>query len=331
MASTMLSGIAALAASGRTLGKKRRVEYRSLPSRSILNRCANPHMPFRWTVNPYRGCEIGCHYCYAAYTHKYLGIEDPSRFDSLIFSKEQAKELLHRELLNGVRGPIAIGTGTDPYQPAERRFETTRGILEVFSQASGHQIGITTKSDLVLRDIDLLRTIAARNDLHVNLTITAMDEALARLVEPRAAHPDKRIDAVRQLRRYGLLAGVFSTPVLPLLTDSDDILGEVAAAAKCADASYWTAHPLFLQPAARERMLPFLEAQFPQLAKRYKAHYRRGAYVSSGYRDWLEEKVERIRRKCGLSARIPGCTDLPGLSPEAAFSAQQSLFEGLSG
>ncbi len=331
MAATVLSGIAALAASGKTLGKKRRVEYRSLPSKSILNRCANPRMPFRWTVNPYRGCEIGCHYCYAAYTHKYLGIEDPSRFDSLIFSKERAKELLERELAHGVEGPIAIGTGTDPYQPAERRFETTRGILEVFSQRSGHQIGITTKSDLVLRDIDLLGTIAARNDLHVSFTVTTMDEALARLLEPRAARPDKRIDAVRQFRWRGVQAGVFSAPVLPLLTDSDEILGAVAEAAKGADASYWTAHPLFLQPAARERMMPFLEAQFPQLAKRYKAHYRRGAYVSPGYRDWLEEKVARIRRKHGLSSRIPCRTDLAGVAAGAVPSAQQSLFEGLSG
>ncbi len=295
-----------MAARGTILGKKRCVEYRSLPSRSILNRCANRRMPFRWTVNPYRGCEIGCHYCYAAYTHKYLGIEDPRLFDSLIYSKSQAKEILRRELARGVEGAIAVGTGTDPYQPAERRFETTRGILEAFAEVSGNRIGITTKSDLILRDIDLLGSIAANNDLHVNVTITTMDAALARALEPRAAHPLKRIDAVRELRWRGIEAGVFSAPVLPLITDTTEMLDAVARASKRADAVYWDAHALFLQPAARERLMPFLRAEFPHLAARYKNHYRHGAYVSPGYREWLGEKLGRIRRKHCLSGRIPG-------------------------
>lgn len=317
-------GIAALAESGKVLATKRGVEYRSLPSRSILNRCANPRMPFRWTVNPYRGCEIGCHYCYAVYTHKYLGIEDPAQFDSLVFSKEQAKQLLERELARGVEGPIAIGTGTDPYQPAERRFETTRGILEAFSQFSGSTIGITTKSDLILRDLDLLGRIAARNELHVNITITTMDDALARLLEPRAVRPERRIESIRRLRWRGIQAGVFSAPVLPLLTDTQEILGAVAAHAKRADASYWTANPLFLQPAARKRLMPFLEKRFPDLAERYRSHFRRGAYVSPGYREWLAGRVERIRRRHGLASTIP-CHDNTG-----AESLQGNLFDELT-
>ncbi len=330
MAKEILSGIAALAASGKPLGMKREVEYRSLPSKSILNRCTSPRMPFRWTVNPYRGCEIGCHYCYAAYTHKYLGIEDPAQFDSLVFSKENAKELLRKELSKGVAGPIAIGTGTDPYQPGERKFETTRGILEAFAEFSGHTIGITTKSDLILRDIDLLGMIATRNDLHVNLTITTMDDALARALEPRAVRPEKRIDAVRELRWRGIQAGVFSAPVLPLLTDSTEILEAVAKAAKRADALYWNAHPLFLQRAARERMLPFLQKAFPHLATRYKAHYRRGAYVSPDYSAWLADKVEWIRRKHGLSGQIPVHSDLPTATTRAVAPSQQDLFEELA-
>ncbi len=321
-----LTGIAALAASGRQLGQKRRVEYRSLPSRSILNRCSNPRMPFRWTINPYRGCEIGCHYCYATYTHKYLGIEDPHQFDTLIFSKERAKELLERELRRGVRGAVAIGTGTDPYQPAERRFETTRGILEAFTKASGLTIGIMTKSDLVLRDIDLLGLIASRNNLHVSLTVTTADSSLARLLEPRAVRPDKRIDAVRELRWRGVTAGVFSAPVLPLITDSDELLSGVAEAAKRADASYWSAHALFLKSAARERMLPFLEAEFPHLAARYKAHYRRGAYASPGYRGWLRVKLDRIRKTYGLASRIPGGSGPPGPARSPMLPFQQGLF-----
>lgn len=312
-----------MAKNSRTLVKKRTVEYRSLASKSILNRCANPRMPFRWTVNPYRGCEIGCHYCYAVYTHKYLGIEDPTDFTSVVFSKTRARELLERELHRGVEGPIAVGTGTDPYQPAERRLETMRGILEAFSQFSGHSIGITTKSDLVLRDIDLLGSIAARNDLRVNLTITTMDDALARLLEPRAVRPDKRIEAVRQLRWRGIQVGVFSSPVLPLLTDTMEALNAVAEQAKRADSLYWAASPLFLQRAARERMMPFLERQFPHLAARYRSHYRRGAYVSEAYMGWLDKRVSRIRRRHGLGSSIPFRPAASG----PARPVQRSLFE----
>lgn len=317
-------GIAALAAQGDVLVRKRQVEYRSLPSRSILNRCANPHMPFRWTVNPYRGCEIGCYYCYAPYTHTYLGLDDPSDFDRLIFSKENAREILERELRRGVDGPIALGTGTDPYQPAERRFETTRGILEAFSRASGLQVGITTKSDLILRDLDLLGRIAARNELRVNITVTTMDDALARLLEPRAVRPALRIEALRRLRWRGIQAGAFSAPVLPLLTDSDEILGGVAEQAKRAGALYWTANPLFLRSGARERLMPVLEREFPQIAKRYRSHYRRGAYVARGYRKWLQSRVEGIRRRLGLASSVPFAVD-----PAGGFfgPVQQPLFE----
>lgn len=326
---THVSGIAAQAARGRPLGRKRRVEYRSLPSKSLLNRCANPRMPFRWTINPYRGCEIGCHYCYAAYTHAYLGLEDARLFDSVIFAKEEAGEILARELRRGVSGPIAIGTSTDPYQPAETRFGTTRGILEVFASSSGHQIGITTKSDLILRDLDLLGAIASRNELHVNVTVTTMDRELARLLEPRAVRPDKRIEAVRQLRWRCVSAGVFCAPVLPGITDSDEILGAVARAAKRADASYWGGHALFLRPEARERFMPVLEAEFPHLASRYRARFGQSAYVSSAYRAWLAAKLDRIGRQHRLSGRFPGRCEERGLAAEPARPTQRSLFDRL--
>ena len=299
------TGIAAQAAQGRSLGLKRAVEYRSLPSKSILNRCSNPKMPFRWTINPYRGCEIDCRYCYAPYTHRYLGIDDPSGFGSLVFSKENARSLLIRDLSKSVRGPIAIGTSTDPYQPGERRFETTRGILQAFALFGGHTIGITTKSDLILRDIDLLGKIAIRNTLHVNLTVTTMDPALARQLEPRSVVPARRIEAVRELRWRGISAGVFSAPVLPLLTDSLESLGGVARAARRAGALWWHAHPLFLRPAARERMLPFLETEYPGVAERYRRHYRAGAYTSTAYRKWLASRISEIRRCHGLAAETP--------------------------
>ncbi len=318
-----LIGIAALAARGSTLARKRHVEYRSLPSKSILNRCSNPKMPFRWTVNPYRGCEIGCHYCYAPYTHTYLGLDDPADFTSLIFSKERAREILEAELRRGVEGPIALGTGTDPYQPAERKFETTRGILEAFSRFSGLRIGITTKSDLIQRDLDLLGEIAARNQLRVNITVTTMQANLARLLEPKAVTPEMRIETVRQLRWRGIQAGIFSAPVLPLLTDTMEILTTVAEQAKRADATHWTANPLFLRSSARQRLLPLLDQHFPDIAQRYRSHYRRGTYVTADYRNWLRSRVELIRGKYGLAEADPFTSD------KAPGPVQGNLLDGL--
>src|SRR5258708_29343974 len=152
----LLTGIAALASQAATLEAKARVEYRDLDSRSILNRCDSPRMPFRWTLNPYRGCEFGCHYCYARYTHEYMEL-GPAAFEEIIFAKHGAGPILRRELAPGLgEGGIAIGTATDPYQPAERRYGVTREILEVLAEAQGLEISILSKSYLIVRDAALL-------------------------------------------------------------------------------------------------------------------------------------------------------------------------------
>ena len=174
-----LVGIARLAAEASTLEAKSRVEYLGLEARSILNRCDSPRVPFQWTINPYRGCEFGCHYCYARYTHEYMEL-DTAAFEKKIYAKQEAAALLRRDLKRFGRRleseTIAIGTATDPYQPAERRFGVTRQILEVLAQAVGLRLSITTKSDLVTRDLDLLKTIAGRSRLHINVTITTVHE-----------------------------------------------------------------------------------------------------------------------------------------------------------
>src|SRR3954464_11516092 len=151
-----LVGIARLAAASPQLASKRTVEYFGLHSKSILNRCSSDRLPFRWTINPYRGCEFGCKYCYARYTHEFMGMEDPWQFEEKIYSKERAAELLKQELARRPRGAIAIGTATDPYQPAEREFHTTRSILETIAQFRGLEVSVTTKSDLIVRDLDVL-------------------------------------------------------------------------------------------------------------------------------------------------------------------------------
>src|SRR5579863_9949168 len=166
-----LVGIARLASQGELLEAKRDVQYFEIPARSILNR-TKPNMPFQWTINPYRGCEFGCRYCYARYTHEFMEM-DAADFEDKIYAKSEPAHLLRQELAKVDRKDhIALGTATDPYQPAERRFGRTRAILEVFARERGRFLGITTKSDLVLRDVDLLQEIARGNVLGINMTIT---------------------------------------------------------------------------------------------------------------------------------------------------------------
>ena len=185
-----LVGIARLAAARESLREGHNIEYFTLPVRSLLNRCTVARMPFTWTINPYRGCEFACKYCYARYTHEFMEMRDGVDFERKIFVKQHAAELLRQELRHVKPGEeIAIGTATDPFQPAERRYEVTRAILEELARHRGLELGIVTKSTLVLRDIDVLRRISAANRLFVNITVTTLDVELARLLEPRAPRP----------------------------------------------------------------------------------------------------------------------------------------------
>src|ERR1043166_9057721 len=227
-----LIGIARLAAESPLIEAKSQVEYFELECRSILNKCSSPRMPFTFTINPYRGCEFGCRYCYARYTHEFMGMDDGRLFEEKIYAKAQAAELLRQELKkHPAAADIAIGTGTDPYQPAERRYGVTRSILEVFAAERGRSLSITTKSNLVAHDAGLLVKVARANTLHINMTITTVDAGLARKLEPRAPRPDLRLDAVRTLSSAGLSVGVFLNPIMPCITDSPENMDAVASAA----------------------------------------------------------------------------------------------------
>src|ERR1700683_912016 len=217
-----LVGIARLASEGESLREGHEVEYFTLPTKSLLNRCVSARgVPFDWTINPYRGCEFACKYCYARYTHEFMEMRDGVDFEQKIFVKQHASELLRQELRHVKSGEeIAIGTATDPYQPAERRFEVTRAILEELARHTGLEIGIVTKSNLVLRDIDVLQQIAENNRLFVNITITTLKVDLARILEPRAPRPDLRLEAMQKLNQAGISAGVICAPVLSRITDS---------------------------------------------------------------------------------------------------------------
>ncbi len=296
-----LVGIARMAARSELLEAKRAVQYFEISTRSILNR-TKPTMPFRWTINPYRGCEFGCKYCYARYTHEFMEM-DPADFEDRIYAKPAAAHLLRQELRRVDRkDAIAIGTATDPYQPAERRFGRTREILEVFARERGWHVGLITKSDLVLRDVGLLREVAHGNVLSVSLTITTLNEKLARLLEPRAPRPALRLDAVSRLRDAGLCVSVMPNPIMPGITDGERQLEQLAKAARDAGATSFGGGPLFLMPSAQKIFFPFLEKEFPQLVERYRKLYERSAYLGHDYKDALAKRVRRIRDRYGLAS-----------------------------
>ena len=296
-----LVGIARLASQGELLEAKRSVQYFEIPSRSILNR-TKPNMPFQWTINPYRGCEFGCKYCYARYTHEFMEM-DAFDFEDRIYAKSAAAHLLRQELGRIDRKEhIAIGTATDPYQPAERRFGRTRSILEVFARERGRFLSITTKSDLVVRDVELLQEIMRGNVLSINLTITTLDEKLARLLEPRAPAPRLRLEAVRRLSEAGICVSVFPNPIMPGITDGERQLDRLAKAARDAGALSFGGGPLFLMPSAQKVFLPFLEKEFPELAPRYREWYEKSAYLGRAYKDALLQRVRRIRDRYGLAS-----------------------------
>jgi DNA repair photolyase len=297
-----LVGIAKLAAEGDLLEAKRSVQYFELPTRRLLNR-TRERMPFEWTINPYRGCEIGCKYCYARYTHEFMELSGARDFERMIYAKQFVRSTLAAELRKTPRAEaIAIGTATDPYQPAERRFGLTREILEVFAGEKGRRLSVTTKSDLVLRDIDLFKTISRANVFSVNITVTTTDEDLARLLEPRAPRSDLRLAAVKALAEAGIVAGVFPNPIMPLLTDTEESLDALAAAAARAGASFMGGGLLFLKPCAKEVFFPFLERHFPRLLPRYEEMFRRGAFLRGEYANTVSERVRRIRARHGLAA-----------------------------
>jgi len=321
------AGLAAQAAMAPVLGARREITYLDLPCRSVLNRCSNPHMPFGWTINPYRGCEFGCTYCYARYTHEYLGYDRWLDFETRIHVKSEAALRLEEEARGGrLRGrAIAIGTATDPYQPAERRYGVTRGILEVLARQDGIHLSITTKSDLVVRDLDLLREMARRGSLHVNFSITTLWPALARRLEPRAPTPLKRLAALRQLSEAGIECGVFAMPILPGLTDDDASLASLAEAAAAYGARYLLGQPLFLRESARRAFLPFLERQYPELVRGYRRAFARGSRLSPSYCARLAQRLARLRRRFGLAdgprqaaSACGGPHPLPSAGPVAA-------------
>ncbi len=297
-------GMAALV--GREIHAKPEVRYQSLDCRTVLNHCDTARMPDCWTINPYRGCEFGCTYCYARYTHEYLGLEGWEAFEKRIFVKAKAPEVFRRQAVpSRLRArPIAIGTATDPYQPAERRFRVTRGILETLAPIPGLRIGIITKSSLVMRDVDLLLQIQGHSDLSVFVSLTTVRTELARKIDPRAPTPGKRLQTVRALREAGLRAGIHAMPILPGINDGPEDLDALFAAARGADAAVVGIGLLFLPKASRSRFLPFVRREFPDLVPRYRAFYEGSLDPPKNYREDLHRLIERLSIRHGVAVKL---------------------------
>ena len=290
---------------GSTVDERRGVEYRELKSKDLLNRFNGRPMPFGWTVNPYRGCEMACRYCFARYTHDFLGLNDPRAFERTIFVKNADRARLLAELRRARRSGqvIALGTATDPYQPAEAKFEVTRRVLEAAREVPGLSLSITTKSTLVVRDAQLLRQVGATSEVTVNLSVTTADPALARRLEPRAPRPDLRFAAMRALAEVGVASRLFIMPILPLLTDSEPNLRALLIAARDAGAVGAESNVLFLRPGTRETFFEFLATDFPRLVPEYSRLYAGSAYVPSGRAREIEERVRRLAAAVGLATR----------------------------
>lgn len=309
-----LVGIARLAAQGEAVSEGHNVEYFTLENRSVLTRCKSPRMPFEWMINPYRGCEFACKYCYARYTHEFMELRDGLDFERKIYVKQHTGWLLRQELKQVKHGEsIAIGTATDPYQPAERRYGITRSLLEEFTRHRGLRIGLVTKSNLILRDLERLKEIGRHNRLTIMMTVTTLNARLARVLEPRAPRPDLRLQAVEQLTRAGIRVGVNCAPVLPGLTDSPSSLEGVVRAAAEAGSTFVYAHSLFLKPCSAKVFLPFLREEFPALVTSYEQRYSSRAFVSPAYARRVGELVDKYRIKYGIGGRAarPGKPEFP--------------------
>jgi DNA repair photolyase len=299
-----LIGIARLASESPSIEAKREVEYFDLATRSFLAKCNSPRMPFRWMINPYRGCEFGCKYCYARYTHEFMELRDGAGFERKIYVKHFDAQRFKEELRRLPQGEtIAIGTATDPYQPAERRYRLTRTMWEQFASTAGFELRLITKSDLVTRDIDVLREVARRHCLVITLTITTLDCDLARLMEPLAPRPDLRVNAIRKLSEAGIRVTVNCAPILPLINDSEPSLNAVAQASARAGAKAIGGNVLFLKPCAQAVFTPFLAEHFPALVRRYREHYGRAAYLRGAYPQTIHDRLQRIRKRYGLDQR----------------------------
>jgi DNA repair photolyase len=284
-------------------------------TRSIIARNQSPDLPFDRSINPYRGCEHGCVYCFARPTHAYLGLSPGLDFETRLFAKPDGPALLDAEL----RKPgyacrvMALGTNTDPYQPIERKLRITRGLLEVLS-AHNHPLAIVTKSALVLRDIDILADMAARKLAQVYISVTTLDRDLARTLEPRAATPPRRLETIRALNEAGIPTGAMVAPIIPVINDAEieDILEAVAGAGATSAAYILLRLPLEIAdlfrdwlrvhaPLKADHVMSLVRAM--RGGRNYDSTWGRRMTGEGPYAEMIARRFDVAKRRFGLAAR----------------------------
>ena len=278
--------------------------FEEIEVKSVINKVSTPFLLFRWTINPYRGCQHACVYCFARNTHTYLGYDVGKDFNQRIVVKVNAPEVLRAELRRSgwKREFIALGTACDPYEPAEHKYLLTRRILQAMRDFA-NPVGITTKSNLVIRDMDVLLELAQEASVSVNFSIPTLREETWRLIEPGTPKPIKRLQAMERLSRAGIRTGVMLAPILPEITDSEDNLEEVVREAAQHGAHFIAPNVLHLRPGSREWFLPFLREAYPHLTSEYQRLYRRGAYTPQAYTERIIGLVQSLRERWGLAGR----------------------------
>jgi len=295
----------------------RGITFHEVHARSLISRVPEAsRVPFRWTINPYRGCSHACVYCFARNTHTYLDLDAGHDFDTQIVVKVNAVELLRRELKSArwTGEHIAMGTNVDCYQRAEGRYRLMPGIISALTDAA-NPFSILTKGTLILRDIELLVRAASVTEIGLNVSVGIVDKYLSRSIEPGTPSPDRRLAACAALSERGLRCGVLMGPVVPFLSDSPDQLDE--AVRKIADSGATHVSPivLHLRPGAREWFLRWLGADHPELVDAYRDLYGSRAYAPQSYQRRIAEQVTELARKHGVGQATPaGARRVPAVN-----------------
>jgi DNA repair photolyase len=298
--------------------------YQEITCRSALNPVKG--MPFNWTLNPYRGCTHGCHYCFARRYQTQFELGPGDEFSSLIFVKVNFAEVLRRELdkPSWAREQVALGTATDPYQPIEGHYKLTRRSLEALIAAQT-PVGIVTKGPMIVRDRDLLVELTRRAGCTVCMSVPTVDQDAWRSLEPGTAHPMQRLRAVRALREAGVNAGVLMMPVVPGFTTQSSKLDATIKAAADHDAAFLGANVMYLKGGTKDHFMGFLAREFPHMVERYDRLYA-GAYAAPAYVKEVRDLIGMFKKRHGLEARARD-TDAPEPTPKKATpNSQGNLF-----
>jgi DNA repair photolyase len=309
------------------------MEFLHVNARKVINEVpAASRMPFRYTINVYRGCSHACTYCFARPTHEYLGLNAGEDFERRIVVKVNAVERVRAELSarRWAGHPVAMGTNTDPYQRCEGKFHLTQGVVRVLAEAA-NPFSILTKSTLILRDLELLSDAAARTSVQANLSIGTLDEEVWKLTEPGTPHPRQRVEAVRKLNRAGVACGVLIGPVIPGLSDRPEQVEAVVDACVAAGAVSISAVALHLRPGVREHYLGWLAAARPDLVRLYEQRYGGRSNLPKADQQALTQLVQaRVERTRGRAAHPAGwMAPARARAPEAPPSAADQLDLGV--